>query len=137
MSLRRRAVLLGGVTAVGFGAAGYYQLTTTNCDEIACFAFRYQGADDAPSRLDIEHIGGERRLPAGEVFITNVSVDYEAGETDTVTWTELDDGIGPSDAINGEAIRVNLGSAGIVQILWRQDDVERVIEAWVFDDDVS
>jgi len=71
------------------------------------------------------------------VFITNVSVDYEAGETDTVTWTELDDGIGPSDAINGEAIRVNLGSAGIVQILWRQDDVERVIKAWVFDDDVS
>jgi len=32
---------------------------------------------------------------------------------------------------------VNLGSVGIVQILWQQDDVERVIEAWVFDDDVS
>jgi len=137
MSLKRRAVLLGGVTAVGFGAAGYYRLTTTNCDEIACFAFEYQGADDAPSRLDIEHIGGERRLPAGEVFVTNVSVDYEAGETETVAWAELDDGIGPTDAINGEAIQIGLRFAGIVQILWRQDDAERVIEAWVFDDDVS
>jgi len=138
MSLRRRAAaLLGGVTAVGFGAAGYYRLTTTTCDEIACFAFAYRGADDAPSRLDIEHTGGERQLPAGDVYITNVSVDYESGATDTVAWAELDDGIGPTDAINGEARRVNLGSVGIVQILWQQDDVERVIEAWVFDDDVS
>jgi len=80
---------------------------------------------------------GERQLPAGDVYITNVSVDYESGATDTVAWAELDDGIGPTDAINGEARRVNLGSVGIVQILWQQDDVERVIEAWVFDDDVS
>jgi len=76
--------------------------------------------------LDIEHTGGERQLPAGDVYITNVSVDYESGATDTVAWAELDDGIGPTDAINGEARRVNLGSVGIVQILWQQDDdVER------------
>ena len=137
MSLRRRAVLLGGVTAVGVGAAGYYRLTTATCDEVACFAFEYRGADDAPSRLNIEHTGGNRRLQAGETYVTNVSVDYESGETDTVAWAALDEDLDPADTITRETVEVKIGLGGIVQILWRRDDVERVVEAWVFDDDVS
>jgi len=126
------------VTAVGFGAAGYYRLTTTTCDEIACFAFAYQGERTTP------RVGWTSNTPVGSVNSpqetctspTSASTTNR-GATDTVAWAELDDGIGPTDAINGEARRVNLGSVGIVQILWQQDDVERVIEAWVFDDDVS
>jgi hypothetical protein len=135
MSLRRRAVLLSAAGAAGFGGIWYHELTA--CDEIACFAFEYHGADDAPNRLDIEHTGGERRLRAEDVSVTNVSVDYEAGENATVGWAELDDDLGPGDTINGEEIRVQIRFPSIVTIRWRRDGDERVIEAWVYDDDVS
>mgnify|MGYP000187959571 CR=1 FL=1 len=135
MSLKRRAVLLSAAGAAGFGAIWYHELTA--CDEIACFAFEYQGADDAPNRLDIEHTGGTRRLRAGDVSVTNVSVDYEAGENATVAWAELDDDIGPSDTINGEKIRIQIRFPSIVTIRWRRDGDERVVGAWVYDDDVS
>lgn len=38
-SPKRRAVLLVGAGAVGFGALGYRELT--DCEESACFAFEY------------------------------------------------------------------------------------------------
>lgn len=134
MSPKRRAVLLVGAGAGGFGALEYRELT--DCEELACFAFEYQGADDAPNRLTIEHTGGTERLRAEDVFVTNVSVDYEAGENDTLAWAELDDDLGPSDAISGEAVQIPIRFPDIVTIRWRRDDEEEVVGAWVYDDDV-
>ncbi|GAB7009266.1 hypothetical protein JCM31271_12090 [Halorubrum trueperi] len=120
----------------GFGAISYHQLTT--CNEIACFSFEYQGADDAPNVLDIQHSGGQEQLPAGDVYVSEVVVDWESRETDTLTWAALADDMEPSDTIDGDEIRVRLMTGrDIVTILWRQDDDEQVIEAWVYDDDVS
>lgn len=134
----RRSLLRGSVGVAGLGLAGCQQLSDSRCsDEIACFSFEYHGADDIESRLDIEHTGGEEQLYAEEVYVTNVSVDYESGETETIEWARLDDDIGPDDTITGEAIRILLGPAGIVKILWRQGSDDRVIEGWVYDDDVS
>ncbi|MGM0448969.1 MAG: hypothetical protein ACQERM_12095 [Methanobacteriota archaeon] len=134
MSPKRRAVLLIGAGAVGFGAIGYRELT--DCEELACFTFEYQGADDAPNRLTIEHTGGTERLRAGDVFVTDVSVDYESGENDTVAWAELDDDLGPSDAIDGEAAQIPIRFPDVVTIRWRRDDDAEVVGAWVYDDDV-
>jgi hypothetical protein len=134
MSPKRRAILLGAAGAAGFGAIWYHELT--ECDEIACFAFEHQGADDAPNRLTIEHTGGTQQLRAEDVSVTNVSVDYEEGENDTVAWAELDDDLGPSDAIDGEAVRVPIRFPDVVTIRWRRDDDEEVVGAWVYDDDV-
>lgn len=137
MRRTRRSLLRAGATATGVGFAGCQQFSGGCPDEIACFSFEYQGADDIASRLDIEHAGGERRLRAGEVYVTGVSVDYESGDTDTVAWAELDDAVGPSDTIDGAGIRIPLGPVDIVEILWRGDGDERVIEAWVYDDDAT
>ena len=135
MAPKRRAVLLVGTGAVGFGALGYRELT--DCEEFACFAFEYRGADDAPNRLTVEHTGGTERLRAGDVFVTNVSVDYESGENDTVAWTELDDDLDPSEAINEEAVQIPIRFPDIVTVRWRRDgDDEEVVGAWVYDDDV-
>ncbi|RLM63283.1 hypothetical protein DVK05_07700 [Halorubrum sp. Atlit-8R] len=134
MSPKRRAVLLLGAGAVGFGAIGYRELT--DCEELACFAFEHHGADDVASRLVIEHTGGTERLRAGDVFVTNVSVDYEAGENDTVAWAELDDDLGPDDAINGETLRIRIRFPDLVTVRWRRDGDEEVVGAWVYDDDV-
>ncbi|TKX75913.1 hypothetical protein EXE46_02100 [Halorubrum sp. GN11_10-6_MGM] len=134
MSLERRAVLLVGAGAIGFGAVGYRELT--DCEEFACFAFEYEGADDAPSRLTIEHTGGTERLRAGDVFVTNVSTDYEAGETDTLAWAELDDNLDPDDAIDREAVQVPIRFPDVVAIRWRRDGDEEIVGAWLYDDDV-
>ncbi|ELZ32369.1 hypothetical protein C465_06973 [Halorubrum distributum JCM 9100] len=133
MSPKRRAVVLLGAGAVGFGALGYRELT--DCEEFACFAFEYQGADDAPNRLTIEHTGGTERLRAGDVFVTNVSTDYEAGESDTLAWAELDDDLGPDDAIDGEGVRISIRFPDVVTVRWRRDGDEEVVGAWVYDDD--
>ena len=134
MSPKRRAVLLLGAGAVGFGGIWYRELT--DCEELACLAFEHQGADDVASGLVIEHTGGTERLRAGDVFVTNVSVDYEAGETDTVAWAELDDDLGPDDAINGETLRIPIRFPDLVTVRWRRDGDEEVVGAWVYDDDV-
>ena len=134
MSPKRRAVLLLGAGTVGFGGIWYRELTT--CEELACFEFEYRGADDAPNRLTIEHTGGTERLRAGDVFVTNVSVDYEAGEDATLAWAELDDDLGPDDAIDGERVRFPIRFPDVVAVRWRRDDDEEVVGAWVYDDDV-
>lgn len=134
MSLKRRAILLGGASVAGFGAIGYQQLAT--CDEIACFAFEYHGADDAANRLDVQHTGGQESLQAGDVYFSEVVVDWESRETDTLAWSELDDDLEPSDTIDGDEIRLRIITE-IVEILWHGGDDEQVIEAWVSDDDVS
>lgn len=134
--MNRRSLLQAGVAGAGLGFAGC--LGSTECDdEIACFSFEYQDADDAPSRLDIEHTGGERDLLADAVYITNVSVDYESGDTKTIAWAELDDDSNPSDTINGETVQIPIGLTEIVKVLWRRDNDERIIEAWVYDDDAT
>ena len=134
MAPKRRAVILLGAGAVGFGAIGYRELT--DCEELACSAFEHQGADDAPNRLTVEHTGGTERLRAGDVFVTNVSTDYEAGESDTLAWAELDDDLGPDDAIDGEAIQISIRFPDVVTVRWRRDGDEEVVGAWVYDDDV-
>lgn len=136
MSPKRRAILLGGAAAAGFGTIGYHEITT--CDEIACFSFNYQGADDAPNRLDVQHAGGQKTLRAGDVYFSEVVIDWESRETDTLAWSELDDETEPDDTIDGDEIRLRLMTGtDIVEILWRQGDDEEVIEAWVYDDDVT
>ena len=133
MSPKRRAVILLGAGAVRFGALGYRELT--DCEEFARFAFEYRGADDAPNRLTIEHTGGTERLRAGDAFVTNVSTDYEAGESDTLAWAELDDDLGPDDAIDGEAVQISIRFPDVVTVRWRRDGDEEVVGAWVYDDD--
>lgn len=136
MSYTRRAILLGGLTVAGGGLIGYREITT--CGEIACFSFEYQGADDAPNMLDVQHTGGQETLTAGDVYFDEVVVDWESRETDTLAWSELDDEMEPDDTIDGDEIRLYLMTGTeIVEILWRQGDDEEVIEAWVYDDDVS
>lgn len=134
MSPKPRAILLGGASVAGFGAIGYHQLTT--CDEIACFEFEYHGADDAPNRLNVQHTGGQESLQACDVYFSEVVVDWESRETDTLAWSELDDDLESNDTIDGDEIRLRI-IAEIVEILWHQGDDEQVIEAWVYDDDVS
>lgn len=135
MPYRRRAILLGGLAVAGGGLIGYHELT--ECNEIACFSFDYHGADDVPSRLDIKHTAGEDRLRADQVYITNVSVDYESGEMDTIAWSELTDEIGPSEPIKGETIRIKLGLTDFARILWDREDYRQTIGAWVADDDTQ
>jgi hypothetical protein len=136
MPSRRRIVLLAGTVVTSAGYLTYREVT--DCDQIACFSFEYQGADDAPNRLDVQHAGGQETLRAGDVYFSEVVVDWESRETDTLAWSELGDEMEASDTIDGDEIRLRLMTGtDIVKILWRQDGGERVIEAWVFDDDVS
>jgi hypothetical protein len=85
--------------------------------------------------LTIEHAGGTERLRAEDVFVTNVNTDYEAGESDTLAWAELDDDLGPDDPINGEAVRISIRFPDIVTVRWRRDGDEEVVRAWVYDDE--
>jgi len=135
MSPKRRATLLGAAGAAGFGAIWYHELT--ECAEIACFSFEYQGADDAPNKLDVQHTGGQEELRAGDVYFSEVVVDWESRETDTLAWSELDDEMEQGDTIDGDEVRLYLMTGtDILEILWRQEDDEEVIGAWVYDDDV-
>jgi len=70
------------------------------------------------------------------VFVTNVSTDYEAGESDTLAWAELDDDLDPDDAIDGEAVQISIRFPDVVTVRWRRDGDEEVVGAWVYDDDV-
>jgi hypothetical protein len=134
MSLKRRAILLGGAATVGFGALGYYGIT--RCDEVACFSFEFQGADHVANRLDVQHTGGQESLQAGDVYFREVVVDWESRETDTIAWSELDDEMEPSDTIDGDEIRLQLlWETNVVEILWRQEGEETLIGAWVDEDD--
>lgn len=128
---RRRALAgLGGAVGVG-GAAwvGARALREYNCD-VACFAFDWEGFDDAPDWLTIAHVAG-RDLPAGEVFIDEVVVESEPGTewvTDTVAWADLQDDVAPSDGIGGRRIRVDIGSPDVVQVLWRHEGDQQVLD---------
>lgn len=122
----RRSVL-AGTTTVYVGITGCLQYIPC-FDDVACFNFRHYGANDAPDKLEITHTGGDD-LPANEVYITNVALDYEAGETGTVAWSELDDESDPTAGIGGETIRVDilLLDPGTVEVWWRYEDQVKVI----------
>ncbi|WP_200530377.1 hypothetical protein [Halorubrum sp. LN27] len=136
MPSRRRIVALAGAAAVGGGFTAYHGLT--GCDETACFEFEYHGADDAANRLDVRHTGGRETLRAGDVYFDEVVVDWESRETGARSWAELDGELEAEDVIDGDEIRLRLMTGtDIVEIQWRRDDDERVVEAWVYDDDVS
>jgi hypothetical protein len=144
--MKRRTVLAGAIAAVGFGGClssqrGSPRQTETptqtkrspqtedSC-EIACFEFTHEAWDDAPDWLTIKHTEG-RDLPAEEVFITNVVVEY--GRTtdrviETVAWHEVDDEIGASDGIAGESVRVDIDPQRAVQVLWRTQNEEHVLD---------
>lgn len=134
MPSRRQVALLAGAAVTGTGFLIYKE--STGCNEIACFSFEYHGADDAPSRLDIRHTGGQEDLKAGDVYFSEVVVDWESQETDTLAWSELDDNMKPGDTIDDDEVRLQIITE-TVNIVWRQDNDEQVIGVWAYDDDVS
>lgn len=134
MPSRRRIGLLAGAVVTGVSLLVHQE--STGCDEIACFSFEYHGADDAPDRLDIQHTGGQEDLKAGDVYFSDVVVDWESRETDTLAWSELDDEMELGDTIDGDEIQLQIMTE-IVKIVWRHAGDEQVIEAWVYDDDAS
>ena len=136
MPSRRRIVAFAGAAVAGGGFVAYHEFT--GCAETACFEFAYHGADDAPDRLDVRHAGGRETLQAGDVYFDEVVVDWESRETSVRSWAESDDELEPTDAIDGDEVRLRLVTGtDIVTIRWRQSDDERVVGAWVYDDDVS
>lgn len=124
MGPSRRSVLKG--TIVGsVGLAGCLQYIPC-FDDVACFTFKHHGVDDAPDILEITHTGGDD-LPANEVYITNVALDYEAEETGTVAWSNLDDESDPTVGISGETIRIDIRFPDVVEVWWRHEDQVTVI----------
>jgi len=83
----------------------------------------------------VQHTGGQEHLRAGDVYFSEVVVDWESRETDTRAWSELDDDVDSEGANDANEIRLRLMTGtDLVEIQWRQGDDERVIEAWVYDD---
>lgn len=107
------------------GCAGCSDSDTCNA-EVACLSFEHDAADDVPDALTIEHTGGDD-LPANEVYITNVAVDYREDQIETVQWYEYDDGSDPNDGITGKSVQVPIAFPDVVKVLWRHDDEEKVI----------
>lgn len=71
---------------------------------------------------------GVTSLPS---FITNVEVEREFdGEdvNDTVDWHEVDDDVAPSDGIARRSVQVDIAPPDVVQILWRHDGDEQVLD---------
>ncbi|WP_436924803.1 hypothetical protein [Halosimplex amylolyticum] len=125
MEVQRRSVLRLGICLVGLGCAGCSNRDACNA-EIACFSFDHDGYDDNPDILTIEHTGGDD-LPASEVYITNVAVDYREDQIETVRWHEYDDGSDRDDGIAGKSVQVPIAFPDVVRVLWRHDDDEKVI----------
>lgn len=128
MQLTRRKVLGGVGGAIGIGA-GAWVLRSPSCD-VACFDFYHEGFDDAPDWLTITHTDG-RDLPAEEVFITNVVVEHGPDSewvTDTVAWHEVHEDMDPSEGIAGRSIRIDIAFPDVVQVLWRHDTDEQVLD---------
>jgi hypothetical protein len=140
--MKRRMVLAGVPATIGWSGCLSSSSETTSptgtptqtenasC-EIACFEFSHEGFDDAPDWLTIAHTEG-RNLPAEDVFITNVIVGGRGRDSDwvieTVAWHEVDDEIRASDGIAGESVRVDIGFPEVVQVLWRNENGERVLD---------
>ena len=128
MKLTRRKVLGGVVGAIGVGV-GAWALRSPSC-EVACFDFYHEGFDDAPDWLTIVHADG-RDIPAEEVFITNVVVEHgpeTEWKTDTVAWHQVHDDIAASEGIAGGSVRVDIAFPDVVQVLWRHDGDEEVLD---------
>lgn len=125
MEVQRRSILRHSICVVGMGFAGCSGSTTCNA-EVACFSFEHDAYDDNPDILTIEHTGGDD-LPASEVYITNVAVDYREDQIETVQWYEYDDGSDPESGIAGKSVQVPIAFPDVVKILWRHDDEETVI----------
>lgn len=125
MRIQRRSLLGIGISVVGLGFAGCSD--RDSCDEeIACLSFDHDGYDDSPDVLTIEHTGGDD-LPANEVHITNVAVDYWEDQIETVQWYEYDDQSNPEDGIAGKLVQVPIEFPDVVQVIWRHDGEEQVI----------
>ncbi|WP_267162950.1 hypothetical protein [Halovenus salina] len=143
--MKRRTILAGATAMIGFGGCLSSQNENTpqaespsptespSC-EIACFEFTHEAWDDAPDWLTIKHTEG-RDLPAEDVFITNVVVEYSGNlETEseqvieTVAWHEVDDEVVPSDGIAGERVRVDIDPQRVVNVLWRTKNEEHVLD---------
>ncbi|MFC7073871.1 hypothetical protein ACFQJ7_03060 [Halovenus rubra] len=61
------------------------------------------------------------------MFISNVALDYEAGETGTVLWSEQNDESDPTAGISGETIQVDIAFPDVVEVWWRREDQVTVI----------
>ncbi|MFC4988285.1 MULTISPECIES: hypothetical protein [Saliphagus] len=124
--IRTRRELLHTGSLIGCVCLSGCQTFSSCSAEVACFEFEHEGYDDAPDVLTITHTGGDS-LPANEVFITNVAVDYNDEEIATVPWYELSANVDADDEIEGDSITVEILFPEVVEVLWRQDGEERVI----------
>lgn len=120
MGVSRRSVLKSSilVPSASFAGCGADQGCT---DDVACFEFEHRGFDDAPDVLTVSHTGGDA-LPADEVFITNVAIDYHDDVVDTVPWHEFDDETDETGSIDGDSAEVPILFPDVVEVLWRTDD---------------
>jgi hypothetical protein len=141
--MKRRDVIASATATIGLGgclalrnennSSENESPTDSKSDscEIACFEFTHEGYDDAPDQLTIAHTEG-RDLPAEEVFITDVIVGGRGRDSnwviETVPWHEVDNTIKPTDGIAGESIHVDIGFPEVVQVLWRNENGERVLD---------
>lgn len=126
--LARTGVVVSSLLSAGVVLPGCSQLSEP-C-EIACFEFTHEAFDDAPDWLTVRHVEG-RDLPAGEVYITNVLTESDPDgpwETGTVAWHAVDADLGPTDGIAGRDVRVDIGFPDVVQVRWRHDGTEAVLD---------
>jgi hypothetical protein len=121
----------GGVVVGGLsGCAEREQQQECDSEEdIACFNYLYRSPDDNPDVLCLVHVGG-RDLPAGDIYITNVTREYppEPPYGQTLSWAAVSD-LDPTDGIAGASVLVDIGYTSTVYVLWRRNgSVEITLE---------
>jgi hypothetical protein len=125
MGRTRRQLLQTGSLIGCIYLSGCQAFSSCSAD-VACFEFEHEGYDDAPDILTISHTGGDS-LPANEVFVTNVAIDYNNEEIATVPWYELSETVDADDEMGSDSIEVEILFPEVVEVLWRQDNEEQVI----------
>lgn len=97
-------------------------------DEIACFDYIYQGADDALDRLTVRHVAG-RDLAAEDVYITASADAYppDPDKGEPAAWYQLSD-VGWTEGIAGRSLRTTIARVDSACVLWRHDRGEVVLD---------
>ena len=130
MDIPRREALRKGAILSGLGVSAWY----LSCWETVCFGYSHFGYDDAPDKLTIRHKGG-KNLPAREVLVENILVEYDNGRNrrvGTAPWHELDDELTPTDGIGGAVIDVDIRFPEAVRIYWRRERTNQLIGSKTF-----
>lgn len=97
-------------------------------DAVACFDSIHEGADDVLDRLTVRHVAG-RDLAAEDVFITATADEYppEPDDGEPTAWYQLGD-VGRTEGIAGRSLRTTIATVESVQIRWRHDREEIVLD---------